>query len=73
MTGAWKISWIKSRLVFLIKEELLNFNVCLILQLDFELLIHVHVNIFFKLVVELQMIIIFIAGNIEVIHVIFLL
>lgn len=72
MTGAWKISWIKSRLVFLIKEELLNFNVCLILQLDFELLIHV--NIFFKLVVELQMIIIFIAGNIEVyIHVIFLL
>lgn len=71
MTGAWKISWIKSRLVFLIKEELLNFNVCLILQLDFELLIHV--KIFFKLVVELQMIIIFIAGNIEVIHVIFLL
>lgn len=71
MTGAWKISWIKSRLVFLIKEELLNFNVCLILQLDFELLIHV--NIFFKLDVELQMIIIFIAGNIEVIHVIFLL
>lgn len=71
MTGAWKISWIKSRLVFLIKEELLNFNVCLILQLDFKLLIHV--NIFFKLVVELQMIIIFIAGNIEVIHVIFLL
>lgn len=71
MTGAWKISWIKSRLVFLIKEDLLNFNVCLILQLDFELLIHV--NIFFKLVVELQMIIIFIAGNIEVIHVIFLL
>lgn len=72
MTGAWKISWIKSRLVFLIKEELLNFNVCLILQLDFKLLIHV--NKFFKLVVELQMIIIFIAGNIEVyIHVIFLL
>lgn len=72
MTGAWKISWIKSRLVFLIKEELLNFNVCLILQLDFKLLIHV--KIFFKLVVELQMIIIFIAGNIEVyIHVIFLL
>lgn len=71
MTGAWKISWIKSRLVFLIKEELLNFNVCLILQLDFKLLIHV--NIFFKLVVELQMIMIFIAGNIEVIHVIFLL